>query len=143
LGEVLHGNGSGHIATKAKYRDFELQLYIRAVRHHNGGILIRSSGKGLKGDRYYEIQLHDVAEAHYPTGSLYHYKRARYPDIEASKWYLMQLRAEGPNCLVRINGETVLEYDKLENTGEGHIELQAHAPGKWTEFKSIRVKRLG
>jgi 3-keto-disaccharide hydrolase len=143
LGEVLHGDGSGHLATKSTYRDFELQLYIRATRHHNGGVLIRTSGKGLKSDRYYEIQLHDVAESHYPTGSLYHYKRARYPDIEPLKWYLMQLRAEGPNCLVRINGETVLEYDKLENTEEGHIELQAHAPGKWTEFKSIRVKRLG
>ncbi|MCP5113848.1 MAG: DUF1080 domain-containing protein, partial [bacterium] len=108
LGEVLYADGSGHLATKAKYRDFELQLYIRAARHHNGGILIRSSGRGLTGARYYEIQLHDVAEAHYPTGSLYHHKRARYPSIQPERWYLMQIRAEGANCLVRINGETVL-----------------------------------
>ena len=43
---------------------------------------------------------------------------------------------------MRINGDTVLEYDRLENLDEGNIELQAHAPGMWTEFKQIRVKRL-
>ena len=142
LGEVLYADGSGHIATKAKYSDFELQLYIRAVRHHNGGVLFRTSGQGLRSERHYEIQLHDVAEAHYPTGSLYHHKRSIYPAIEPEKWYLMQLRAEGPKCLVRINGETVLEFDHLENIEEGHIELQVHARGKWTEFKQIRIKRL-
>jgi hypothetical protein len=50
---------------------------------------------------------------------------------------------EGRNCLVRINGDTVLEYDRLENLEEGNIELQAHAVGTWTEFKDIRVKRFG
>jgi hypothetical protein len=45
-------------------------------------------------------------------------------------------------CMVRINGDTVLEYDKLDNLEEGLIELQAHAPGRWTEFKHIRIKRI-
>jgi hypothetical protein len=43
---------------------------------------------------------------------------------------------------VRINGDTVCEYDRLENQEEGHIELQAHRPGYWTEFKQIRIKPL-
>ena len=141
LGEVLYADGLGHIATKEKYKDFELHLYIRADQFHNGGVLFRSSGHGLKGDRY-EIQLHNVPESHYPTGSLYYFKRARYPKIEDYKWFLMQLWVKGPNCLVRINGETVLEYGKLEILGEGHIELQGHRMGKWTEFKKVRIKRL-
>lgn len=141
LGEVLYADGSGHIATKEKFRDFELQLYIRADQFHNSGVLFRSSGQGLKGKRY-EIQLHNVPEAHYPTGSLYYYKRARYPQIRDFEWFLMQLWVKGPDCLVRINGETVLEYDRLENLEAGHIELQAHRPGKWTEFKRVRIKRL-
>lgn len=141
LGEVLYADGVGHLATKEKFKDFELQLYIRADQFHNGGVLFRSSGQGLKGSRY-EIQLHNVPEAHYPTGSLYYFKRARYPRIEDYKWFLMQLIVEGPRCLVRINGETVLDYDKLENLEAGHIELQAHREGKWTEFKHIRIKRL-
>jgi hypothetical protein len=43
---------------------------------------------------------------------------------------------------VRVNGDTVLEYDQLENTEAGHIELPAHQPGSWLEFKRIRVKEL-
>jgi hypothetical protein len=141
LGGVLHGDGSGHIATKEKFRDFELQMYVRHVLHHNSGVLFRTSGEGLKG-RHYEIQLHDVEGAHYPTGSLYYFKRSIYPRIEAEKWWLYQMVVKDATLLVRINGENVLEYDKLENLEEGPIELQAHQPGRWTEFKQVRARRL-
>jgi len=142
IGGVLRGDGLGHLATKEKYRDFQLQLYIRGPRHHNGGVLFRSAGKGLKEARHYEIQLHNVEEAHYPTGSLYHFKRSIYPRIEDEQWYLFQMWVQGRSLVVRINGENVLEYDRLENLDEGHIELQAHQAGKWIEYKHIWVKRL-
>jgi hypothetical protein len=100
---------------------------LRGPREHNGGILVRSEGAGFAGSRFYEIQIHNVAEAHYPTGSLYHYKRAVYPRIEDEVWFPMQIRLEGPRCLVRINGDKVLEYDGLENVDEGAIEIQATA----------------
>ena len=47
LGEVIHADGAGHLATKEKFRDFELQLYVRHIKHHNSGILFRTSGQGL------------------------------------------------------------------------------------------------
>ncbi len=141
-GEILRGEGMGHLATREKYRDFELVMYVRGPRHHNGGILFRSAGKGLSGPRHYEIQLHNVEDAHYPTGSLYHLKRSNYPRIEDEKWFPLQLVVQGPKCLVRINGETVLEYDGLENLEEGHIELQAHQANSWLEYKRILVRRL-
>jgi len=138
LGNVLHGDGQGQLATKQKYRDFELQMYVRHVLHHNSGVIFRSAGEGSKG-RHYEIQLHDVEGAHYPTGSLYHFKRSLYPRIEAEKWWLYQMVVKDRNVLVRINGETVLEYDQMDNLDEGFIELQAHQPGRWTEFKQVRL----
>lgn len=141
LGAVLRGEGIGHLATKEKFRDFELNLYVRHSFHHNSGILFRTSGEGLKG-RHYEIQLHDVEGAHYPTGSLYSFKRATYPRIEAGQWWPMQLIVKDRNCTVRVNGDTVLEYDRLENLEEGSIELQAHQNGSWQEFKQIRLKRI-
>ncbi len=140
LGEVLYGDGLGHLATKEQYGNFELQLYVRASLHSNGGVLFRCDADREK--RHYEIQIHDVEDAVYPTGSLYYFERARYPKIEAEKWYLMQLIAQGPNCLVRVNGETVMEYHKLENTAPGHIMLQAHQAGMPIEYKHIRIKRL-
>jgi Domain of Unknown Function (DUF1080) len=54
----------------------------------------------------------------------------------------MQLTAKGANCLVRINGENVLEYDRMDNLAEGPIELQAHQRGTWTQFKQIRIRRI-
>jgi hypothetical protein len=54
----------------------------------------------------------------------------------------MQLIVKGPSCIVRINGENVLEYDQLTDLEEGCIELQAHQTGRWTEFKQVRVKRI-
>jgi hypothetical protein len=49
---------------------------------------------------------------------------------------------QGSRCLVRINGETVLEYDGLQNVEAGRIELQAHDPGRWIEYKQIKIMRL-
>ncbi|MBI3698204.1 MAG: DUF1080 domain-containing protein [Acidobacteria bacterium] len=141
LGPILRGDGLGHLATKEKYRDFELHLYIRGSKYHNGGVMFRTAGQGSRG-RHYEIQLHDVEGAHYPTGSLYSFKRAIYPRIEPEKWYLLQLVVKGKDCLVRINGETVMEYDRMENLEEGHLELQAHQAGRWIEYKQIRVRRI-
>jgi hypothetical protein len=141
LGGVLHGDGNGHFATNEKYRDFELQMYIRHVWHHNGGVMFRTEGKGSSG-QHYEIQLHDVEGAHYPTGSLYTFQRALYPKIEPEKWWLLQLRVKDNTCLVRINGDTVLEYGRLENLEPGPIELQAHDTGRWTEYKHILIRAL-
>jgi hypothetical protein len=142
MGVVLRGDGAGHLATREKFRDFELQMYVRGAAQHNGGVLFRSAGRGLGTNRHYEIQLHPVEEAHFPTGSLYHHQRARYPRIEDEKWFLMQLIVTGRRCLVRIDGEDVLEHEGLENLEEGYLELQAHRPGYWLEFKHIKVKRL-
>ncbi len=140
IGSVIRAEGGGTLSTHQTYKDFELQLYIRGPKEHNGGVFVRSNRTGEYG--HYEIQVHNVAEAHYPTGSLYHYCRSIYPRIADEQWYPMQIRMEGRRCLVRVNGDTVVDYDQLENLDAGRIELQAHRPGTWLEYKAIRVKRL-
>lgn len=141
LGPVLYSDGVGHMATNENFRDFELQMYVRHALHHNGGVLFRTAGKGSSA-RHYEIQLHDVEGAHYPTGSLYSVKRGLYPRIQHDQWWLFQLRVKDATCRVRINGETVLEHDRLENLEDGPIELQAHDLGRYTEYKQIQVRRI-
>lgn len=141
LGEVIHVDGQGFIATKEEFRDFALELFVRHARHHNSGIVIRRTSRGGR-RRGYEIQLHDVEGAHYPTGSLYNLKRSSYPRIQPEVWFPMQVVVMGRELVVRVNGDTVLEYDQLDNVDAGSIELQAHSPGVWTEFKGIRVRKL-
>jgi hypothetical protein len=140
LGGVLHGDGDGVFGTNETFRDFELQMYVRHVRHHNGGVMF--GGLGRDQGRRYEIQLMDVEAAHYATGSLYGIKRALYPRIEPEKWWLFQLRVKDTTCVVRINGDTVLEYDRLELSVPGPIAVQAHGPGFWTEYKYIHARRI-
>ncbi len=142
FGCVLRSDALGHMATKQKFRDFEFECYVRGCAQHNGGILFRSGGRGTQGAKHYEIQLHDVEEAHFPTGSLYYFQRATYPRIEKEKWFLFQMRVQGANCMVRINGDTVLEYSRLENLDEGYIELQAHRRGYWMEFQRVRIRTI-
>jgi len=141
LGRVLRLDNVGHLATREQYRDFELHLYVRASRWSNGGVIFRAD-KEPGSKRRYEIQLHDVENAVYPTGSLYYYRRSTYPRIEAEQWFLMQLVVQGRDCLVRINGENVMEYYELENLEAGHLMLQAHQMNRWIEYKRIRVKRF-
>ena len=141
LGDVLHADGDGHLRTNETFRDFEFQMYVRHARHHNGGVVFGGPGGDAPGPRY-EVQLHDVEGAHYPTGSLYGFKRATYPRIEPERWWLFQLRVEKGACIVRANGDTILEYEGLEMPADGPIALQAHGPGRWTEFKQIRIRRL-
>ena len=85
LGAILRSDGTGHLGTIERYRDFHLQLYLRCSRFSNGGVLFRAEGAGNQG-RHYEIQVHDVEGAVYPTGSLYEYKRAIYPKFEPAGW---------------------------------------------------------
>lgn len=141
LGPVLRADGLGYLVSLASYRDFRLQCYVRASKHSNGGILFRG-GEDNRAFRY-EIQLHDVEGAVYPTGSLYGFERCRrYPRVAAEEWFLFQLFVQGARCRVRINGETVVDYGRLEHLEAGRILLQAHEAGKWIEYRDLKVERL-
>jgi hypothetical protein len=140
LGGVLRADNTGYLATKEKYLDFAFQAYIRGSRFHNGGIIFRA--ESAKSNEHYEIQLHDVEGAVYPTGSLYGYQRAKYPHIAPEQWYLFQLFVKGKNCVVRVDGENVVEYANLERTTNGPIMIQAHQNNRWVEYKHIQVKRI-
>ena len=140
LGSTLRGEGLGYLATKELFADFDLQMYVRPSRHSNGGVYFRCPG-GIKSD-HYEIQLHDVEGAVYPTGSLYGIRRARWWTLEPETWFLLQMHVQGDHCVVRVDGETVVDYQGLKNRAAGPIALQAHQTGKWIEYKEIRVRRL-
>lgn len=140
LGPIFRTDYNGHLATKVKYKDFVLETYVRARKHSNGGIFFRSEGSGQK--PHYEIQIHDVEGAVYPTGSLYGIQRAKYPRLVAEQWFLFQLFVKGPHCVIRINGENVVDYPKLDRLEAGHVLLQAHQSASWIEYKQLRIREI-
>jgi len=137
---IFRTDYNGHLATKAKYKDFVLETYVRARKHSNGGIFFRSEGSGQK--PHYEIQIHDVEGAVYPTGSLYGIQRAKYPRLVPEQWFLFQLFVKGPHCVIRINGENVVDYPKLDRLEAGHVLLQAHQSASWIEYKHLRIREI-
>lgn len=141
IGGVLRADGLGYLATNERWRDFALQAYVRASKHSNGGVLFRCHSDDPRDPRY-EIQIHDVEGAVYPTGSLYGHRRAIYPEISSGEWYLLQLFVKDRRCVVRINGDTVVDYGEMDNLATGSIMLQAHRRGSWIEYKDIRVRQL-
>jgi hypothetical protein len=79
----------------------------------------------------------DLAEVSFPLVDGFGCVRVR------TNAYSVPLKA-GTSVQVKvysINGETVLDYDQLQDVEEGHIELQAHHQGSWTEFKHVNQTR--
>jgi hypothetical protein len=48
-----------------------------------------------------------------PPARLYYFARAKYPRIEPEQWFLYQMWVKDRSLVIRINGETILEYDRL------------------------------
>lgn len=141
IGNVLRADGLGYLATKEKFRNFYLEMYVRQSLRSNGGVYFRVAGDDSSAP-HYEIQLYDVESANYATGSLYGLERSRYPRVQPEEWYLFQMWARDKQCTVRINGETVTDTGKLDRNEEGRILLQAHQRDRWIEYKEIRITRL-
>ena len=58
------------------------------------------------------------------------------------EWFPMQIFAEGPRCVIRVNGETAASADGLELIRPGRIALQIHQRDATVEWKGIRIKPL-
>ncbi|MBI1387128.1 MAG: DUF1080 domain-containing protein [bacterium] len=138
----LHATGgTSYLVTEDEFEDFELQTYIRTSRTANGGIFIR--WKTLSnGDRGNEIQIENVPDSNYPTGSLYNIVRAPMFHYEDEAWFPMQIILKGSHVVVRVNGETVVDSDEVPTVRAGHISLQMHSNEPWIEFKDLQIKPL-
>jgi hypothetical protein len=49
---------------------------------------------------------------------------------------------KGSRCLVRVNGDTVVDYGELKRLEPGRVMLQAHQRNKWIEYQRIRIREL-
>ncbi|MBD3266082.1 DUF1080 domain-containing protein [bacterium] len=140
-GVIRAWDGTSYLVTKSEYRNFELHTYVRTAEHANGGIFVRwNTLKG--GDRGNEIQIENIPDSNYPTGSLYNYVRADQPRYRDGEWFPMQIRLNESHLVVRVNGETVVDTHEFPTIREGKISLQMHKNNSWIEFKDIKIKKL-
>lgn len=141
-GTIRGANGHSILYAAGKVPDrFEFTTLVRSQNHVNGGVFLRGSPDADK-PRGFEIQVYSPVEAVYPTGSIYGLARSRTRVEYEGRWFLLQVRVDGTHCLVRLDGETVAEFDRVPVTGEAQIGLQIHTDNAAIEFRDLRLRRL-
>ena len=142
-GAIQGANGHGILYAPPVFTDFELTALVRSHNRVNAGIFLRGS-PNPKEHRGFEVQIYSPVDSVYPTGSVYAKTRARISADYEERWFLMQIRVEGSRCVVRLDGETVAEYDKLSGRDlqRGRIGLQVHMENASVEFRDLRVRPL-
>lgn len=141
---VLQGaNGHGVLYAPGVYADFELTLLVRTHNRVNSGVFLRGA-VDEKQSRGFEVQIYSPIDGVYPTGSVYGIERSRIEADLEGRWLLLQIRVQGGRCLVRVDGTTVAESDRVPeaNREPGRIGLQIHKEDAWVEFRDLRVRRL-
>lgn len=159
---VCTGKGGGWLGTEHHYANFILRLEYRIRPGGNSGVYLRAPEKGHISRVGMEIQILDDLDPRYAaidfyqyTGSIYHVvpptRRAGKP---AGQWNEMEIRADGRQVAVILNGKRVVDADldrclkdpevAKEHPGlaraAGRIGLQSHTDR--VEFRKLRLKEL-
>ena len=139
----------GYLATKQKFRDFDLTLEFKQEANGNSGVFFRSSIDGviIKGWQA------EVAPPGQHSGGIYEsYGRGWLiqPDADGEKalrmgeWNTMRIRVVNDEVTTWLNGQQMITL-KDEKIGQatGKIALQIHdGGGIKVRWRNIRVKVL-
>jgi hypothetical protein len=159
---VCSGKGGGWLGTEREYDNFILRLDYRLQAGGNSGVYLRAPEKGWISRVGMEVQILDDNDPRYAKldfyqycGSIYHVaapmRRATKP---APQWNSMEIRADGRNVIVVLNGKKIVDADldhclkdpavAKEHPGltrtTGRIGLQSHSEP--VVFKNLRIKEL-
>jgi len=142
-GSIRGANGDGVLYAEPSFNDFEFTALVRSHNRVNSSVFLRGS-PDPKQTRGFEIQIYSPPDAVYPTGSIYDIERAHVTADYEEQWFLLQVLVRGSSCLVRIDGETVAQSDRLPANvpRSGQIGLQIHKENSSVEFRDLRVRPL-
>ena len=142
--DVITGaNGHGILYAPPVLRDFEFSALVRSRQRVNGGIFLRGS-PDVRQHRGFEVQVYSPLDAVYPTGSVYGKQRSRITADLEDQWFYLQVSVQGTRVLVRVNGETVADFDGLRGADlqSGRIGLQIHSDRAAIDFRDVRVRPI-
>lgn len=133
------------------FKNFELKVDVMTVTNSNGGIYFHTAyqEKGFP-KAGIECQVNVSHGDWIKTGSLYGLVNMGLTPAKDNQWWTQHIIVRGHKVTVKIDGQTVLEYNEPpgakmgggKKLGEGTFALQAHDPKSIIRYKNIRVKRL-
>ncbi|QDV53352.1 3-keto-disaccharide hydrolase [Gimesia fumaroli] len=146
---VVTGKRS-HLFTEKEFKNFEFKADVKTTPGSNSGIFFHTKfqeeGWPTQG---YESQVNVTHKDLVKTGSIYNRVKLYKTPAKDNEWWTQHIIVKGRNVVIKINGETVIDYTEPEGaTGypslgeKGSFALQAHDPKSVVYYKNIRVKPL-
>ena len=145
---------SGLLATKEKFKDFELKLEFMIDEHgkYNSGVYLRND-PGTAGRTGYQVNIGRGAAEEY-TGGLFTDRWLDKGDEhdairKKNDWNSLHILARGGHIEVTLNGEKVVDYtdpappEKFLQAGViGFQTYGAEEHAGWVKFRDIRIRPL-
>lgn len=134
-------SGSGFVATKAVYRDFELNLEFKPDSTVNSGVFLRCEQQELSATNCYEINIWDLhPNQDFRTGAVVSRELPVNHVETLNQWNTYRIICQ--NKLVKAWINDVLVTDMVnEDLKEGYIALQAAGKGELS-FRNIELRLL-
>ncbi len=135
----------------ADFKDFHFRSEVYTYPRANSGIFFhtRWQARGWPSVGY-EAQVNATHRDRIKTGSVYSVSNvlddAPHNDEE---WFLYEVIVKGDRIILKVDGETVMDYTEREEDirgqrrlSSGTFALQAHDPGSRMYFRSIYIRPL-
>jgi hypothetical protein len=135
------GTGGGWLGTVATFGDFDLVVEWKVSMGGNSGIFFRAGIDGPPWVDGYEAQIDEDDEKN-PTGSVYNRIKAKKVSSPDEQWNTTEIHAEGPNIVVKINGQEVVNGNDA-TCKYGRIGLQMHDDKTTVMFRKAWIRPLG
>ena len=161
---VLPKGRGGKLLTEKQFDNFILRFDFKLTSGANNGLAIRAPIKGDAAYNAIELQILDNSSDRWPNlkpyqthGSIYGVAPAKRGFLKpVGEWNAQEVRCNGRNIHVILNGHTILNanLDQVTSTGktidgqphpglkntEGHLGFLGH--GDRVAFRNIRIRPL-
>lgn len=142
-----------YVGNEAPFTNFDLKVDVMTEPGSNGGIYFHSEYQERSWPRHgFECQVNNTHSDWKKTGSLYDVVNISKSPAQDNKWYTEEIIVQGRKVTVKVDGQTVLEYNEpigaqpgpqfTRKLASGTFALQAHDPKSVIRYKNIRVKKL-
>lgn len=120
----------------------EFKAEVKLNHSGNSGMYFRTAfGPGFP--KGYEAQVENTSPDPQKTGSLYNFAKVTKQLIPDDTWWTQDVIADGSHIIIKVNGETVVNYTDEKNTyTNGYFALQQHNPGSVVQFRNLMMRPL-
>ena len=151
-GVLVGSGGMGHLFYVEKnYENFHMVVEAMINDTGNGGVYFRTARNSVAPDGVpgsgYAAQIDSSSKIPIKTGSLFvgsnpvvHIKESPVP---ANEWFKLEIFADGPHLVIKVNGHITADHTDAENTPRGsELALQVYDSDTVIKFRKVEIKEL-